>query len=223
MSATTYPRSPRLLRGGFVLLSATTGDLQRVIPLQYNPESLRRSFQVKSVGGGEGGGNTSDALRLTGPPVESYQVEAELDAADALEVGSKTAGQYGLQPQLAALETLIYPTVEQLRHNHQLAAAGTLEIVPMQGPLTLFVWSRTRVLPVRVTELSIQEKAYDPNLNPIRATVSLGLRVLSMDDLGFAHKGGTLFLAYQQLKESLSAKGSANSSSLASLGLEAAP
>ena len=62
---------------------------------------------------------------------------------------------------------------------------GTLEIVPAEAPLTLFVWSKNRMLPVRITEFSITEEAFDPALNPIRAKVSLGLRVLSVNDLGF--------------------------------------
>ena len=73
----------------------------------------------------------------------------------------------------------------------------------MQAPLTLFVWSKKRILPVRLTELSITEEAFDTNLNPIRAKVSLGMRVLSVDDLGFDHKGGNLYMAYHQTKESL--------------------
>ena len=40
------------------------------------------------------------------------------------------------------------------------------------------------------------EQHFDPTLNPINATVSLSLRVLSIDDLGFEHKGGGLFMAY---------------------------
>ena len=73
----------------------------------------------------------------------------------------------------------------------------------MEAPLTLFVWSRKRIVPVRITEFSITEEAFDPALNPIRAKVSLGMRVLTVDDLGFAHKGGNLFMAYLQNKEQL--------------------
>jgi hypothetical protein len=75
----------------------------------------------------------------------------------------------------------------------------------MEAPLTLFIWSKTRILPVRLTEFSITEEAFDVNLNPIRAKVSLGMRVLSVDDLGFDHKGGNLFMTYLQAKEQLAA------------------
>ena len=63
----------------------------------------------------------------------------------------------------------------------------------METPLTLFVWSKNRIVPVRITDFSITEEAFDTVLNPIRAKISLGMRVLSVDDLGFQHKGGALF------------------------------
>ena len=84
--------------------------------------------------------------------------------------------------------------------------AGTLEIAPMQAPLTLFIWSRSRVVPVRLTDFSVTEEAFDPALNPLRAKVSLSLRVLSVDDLGFDHRGGSLFMSYLQVKEQMAAR-----------------
>jgi hypothetical protein len=119
---------------------------------------------------------------------------------------NKVAVELGLHPQLAALETIIYPSSQQVLDNNRLAQSGTLEIAPMEAPLTLFIWSKTRILPVRVTDFSVTEEAFDPNLNPIRAKVSLGMRVLNINDLGFAHKGGNLFMAYFQQKEKLAQK-----------------
>jgi len=202
---TTFPGSPRLLKGGIVLIDAGTAAVRRVIVLQYSPDTLSRSFQVQAIGGESG--DRSEALRLKGAPVETIKLEAEIDATDQLEFPdqNQTATQVGIFPQLAALETLIYPTSAQLNNNNRLAKAGTLEIAPMETPLALFVWSKTRILPVRVTELSVTEEAFDPNLNPIRAKVSLGLRVLSVNDLGFEHKGGSLFMNYLQQKENLAA------------------
>ena len=117
-----------------------------------------------------------DALRLRGPAVETIKLEAELDATDQLEFPNQypMATQYGLHPQLAQLEMLINPTVETLQRDDALANAGTLEIIPLEQPLTLFVWSSSRVVPVRLTDFSVTEEAFDPNLNPIRAKVSLG-------------------------------------------------
>lgn len=203
---TTFPNSPRLLKGGIVLVDPATAAVQRVIVLQYNPDTLSRTLQVQGVGAESG--ERSEALRLKGPPVETIKVEAEIDATDQLEFPDKnpTATQVGIHPQLAALETIVYPTSGQLLANNSLAKAGTLEIAPMQTPLTVFVWSKNRVLPVRLTEFSITEEAFDPALNPIRAKVSLGMRVLNVNDVGFDHKGGSLFMSYLQQKEGLAAR-----------------
>jgi hypothetical protein len=210
---TTFPGSPKLLKGGIVLIDPDTGAIQRIIALQYNPDALTRSFQIKAV---SEGGDISEALRLTGPPVETIKVEVEIDATDQLEFPDQNAAapQVGIHPQLAVLETLIYPTSGRLQSNNSLAQAGTLEIVPMESPLTLFIWNRNRVLPVRLTDMSVTEEAFDPALNPIRAKVSLGMRVLNINDLGFSHRGGSLFMAYLQNKEQLaqrSQKGTLNS------------
>ena len=140
-------------------------------------------------------------LRMVAPQVD--RLEAEIDATDALEDGDALAGEVGLAAHLAALETILYPESERLTANNRLAGLGTLEITPMEAPLTLFVWNRNRLMPARITQLQITEEAFDPALNPIRAKISLGLRVLSVTDLGFDHKGGSLYMIYQQQKERL--------------------
>jgi len=201
----TFPGSPRLLAGGIVLLDPDSGTVLRVIALQYNPDTLTRTLQPQAV---KESGDRSEVLRLKGPPVETIKLDAEIDATDQLEFPDQNpdAVQLGIYPQLAALELIVYPSSSQLQSNNSLAQSGTLEIAPMQAPLTLFVWSRNRVVPMRLTDFSITEEAFDPALNPIRAKVSLGMRVLSVDDFGFAHKGGSLYLAYQQQKERLAGK-----------------
>ena len=211
---TSFPLSPRLLKGGLVLVDPQTAAVLRVIAFQYNPDTLTRSLQIQAI---SESADRSEALRLKGPPVETFKLDAEIDATDQLEAPDQNARvvEAGLQSQLAALETIVYPTSAQLQAINTLAQAGTLEIVPMESPLVLFVWSRYRIVPVRITELSITEEAFDPRLNPIRAKVSLGLRVLSVTDLGFNHKGGSLYLMYQQQKERFaSAAGSAATSAL---------
>jgi hypothetical protein len=184
-----------------------TSVVQSVIALQYNPDTLTRTLQVQSTAGGQDGVHV-DAFRIRGPAVESIKLEAELDATDQLEFPSQypIAAQYGLQPQLAQLEMLVNPTVEALQAGDTLANSGTLEIIPDEQPLTLFVWSKSRVVPVRLTDFSITEEAFDPLLNPIRAKVSLGLRVLTVDDLGFTHPGGRMYMTYLSNKELLASK-----------------
>lgn len=203
---TTFPNSPRLLKGGIVLLDPQTERVQQVITLQYNPDSLSRTLQVKSIESGEG--DRSQALRLTGPPVETIKLEAEIDAADQLEFPDQhpAVTEFGIYPHLAALESIVYPANSQLQRQNRLAQAGMLEIAPIEAPLILFVWSKNRILPVRITEFSVTEEAFNPNLNPLRAKVSLGMRVLNVNDLGFDHKGGNLFMIYHQQLENLAEK-----------------
>ena len=199
-----------------------TSAVQSVIPLQYNPDSLSRTLQIQAVQGAQDGMHV-DALRLRGPAVETIKVDAELDAADQLEHPTQfpIAVQLGLHPQLAQLEMLVNPTVETLMADDSMANAGTLEIIPLEQPLTLFVWSKMRVVPVRLTDFSITEEAFDPSLNPIRAKVSLGMRVLSIDDLGFSHPGGHMYMSYLTNKERMASQ--ATSVALSVLGLGGLP
>ena len=92
-------------------------------------------------------------MRLTGPPVETIKLDAEIDATDQLEFPdqNRTAVEFGIQPQLAALETIVYPTSSQLLSNNSMAQAGMLEILPMMSALPLFIWSKSRIVPVRIT------------------------------------------------------------------------
>lgn len=216
------PISPRLVRGGIVTMDPDTSAVQSVIALQYNPETLTRTLQIQAVAGGQEGVRV-DALRLRGPAIETIKIEAEMDATDQLEFPTQnsTAVQFGLQPQLAQLEMLVNPTVETLEADNNMANAGTLEIIPLEQPLTLFVWSKSRVAPVRITDFSITEEAFDVNLNPIRAKVSLGLRVLNVDDLGFDHPGGQMFMTYLANKQQLASQ--AANVALSVLGLGGLP
>ena len=203
---TTFPGSPRLLKGALVTL-ALPNPIPTVIPFQYNPETLSRSLEIQA-GGGEG--DRSEVLRLKGAPVESIKLDIELDATDRLAEGDESAVNLGIHPQLAAMELLAYPQTGVVIANTILMALGTIEIIPPDAPFTLFIWGSKRVLPVRLSELSITEEAYDVNLNPIRAKVSLGLRVLTYNDLPLSHPGYGLFLAHQVVKEALAIVARAN-------------
>lgn len=213
---TGFSNSPQLIKGGLILIDPASGNVQRIIALQYNPDSLSRTLQPQST---TGTGAVSEPLRLKGPPLETIKLEAEIDATDQLEFPDQhpTAVRVGIHPQIAALETIIYPDSATLIRNNQMASAGTLEIIPVEAPLPLFVWSAQRVLPVRITEFSVIEEAFDVQLNPIHARISLGMRVLNVNDLGFGDKGGHLFMVYQQQRERLSAK--ASGTALGALGL----
>lgn len=218
---TSFRAAPKLIKGGIVLLDPVSGAVQRVIALQYNPETLSRTLVPQVVTGDTA--DRSEALRLKAPPIETFKLDAMIDATDQLEFPDQhqSAVDAGILPQLAALETIVYPPSDQLQLNHMLAMVGTLEIAPTIAPLTLFVWSKSRVVPVRFTDFSVVEEAFDPNLNPILAKVSIGMRVLSVQDLGFDGKGGSLFMVYQQQKERFAQL--AAPSTLSTLGLSGPP
>ncbi|MFC0397358.1 hypothetical protein [Paraburkholderia rhizosphaerae] len=207
---------PHVLKAGIVLVDPVSGTVSRVISMQYNPDSVTRTLQVQGIGES---GDRSEALRLKGPAIETFRLDAELDATDQLEFPDSNPDvvALGLHPQIAALESVLNPTSVELVNQNTLAQAGTLEIAPSEAPLTLFVWSAQRVVPVRITEFSVTEEAFDTSLNPIRARLSLGMRTLSVDDLPFTHRGSAIFLNYLQAKERLSAK--APSPALSALGI----
>ena len=216
---TSFPGSPRLIKGGFALLDPQSGMVLSIIALQYNPDTLTRSLKIKGVDSDSG--DRIEALRLKGPPVETIKLDAEIDATDQLEVADSQTTQLGLHPVLAALEVLVYPTSATLQANNTAASAGTLEIIAIETALTVFIFGPNRIVPVRITELSITEEAFDVSLNPIRAKISLGMRVLTIDDIGFDEKGGGLFMSYLQAKEQLSLKNKA--ATFTSLGITGIP
>ena len=203
----TSPNSPKLIKGGLVLVDPESAQVQRVISLQYNADSLTRKLQAQEAGG-EGGGSRAEPMRFKGPAVETISFEADIDATDQLEFPEQNANAtaFGIAPQLAVLEALSQPSAAQLQRVDNQASSGTLEIAPMLAPLLLFVWGKSRIIPVKLTDFSITEEAFDPALNPIRAKVSFSLRVLTVDDLGFSSKGGALFMTYLQGKEKLAGK-----------------
>ncbi len=202
----TLSSSPRLMKGAIVGIDILN-PLASIIIFQYNPDTMTRTLTPQTAGGQ--GADRSEALRLKGAPQEAITLSVEIDATDQLADGNPIAGTMGIYPQLAALEMLIYPKSALVIANTILLAAGTIEIIPPAAPLTLFIWGPQRILPVRLTTFSITEEAYDPLLNPIRARVQLGMRVLSYNDLPVTHPGYSLFLAHQIMKEVMAVVGSA--------------
>jgi Contractile injection system tube protein len=193
-----FPGSPRLLKGAIVGMDPLN-PLASVIVFQYNPDTLTRTLTAQTTGGGSG--ERGEAMRLKGPPQETIKVDIELDATDQLERGDGVATTLGLSPALASLEMLLYPKSAIVIADEVLAAVGVIEIIPPEAPLTLFIWGIKRVLPVRITDFSITEEAFDPALNPIRAKASVGLRVLSYTDLGLPSVGGALYMVHQVASE----------------------
>ena len=194
---TTFPNSPRLQKGALIAFDPAN-PLASVVAFQYNPDSVTRSIAAQAAGEGA---DRSEVLRLKGPPQETIKFDIEIDATDQLEQAKEPATSMGIYPTLASLEMMLYPKSAVVIANEVLLNIGIIEVIPPEAPLTILVWGLKRVVPVRLTDLSITEEAFDPNLNPIRAKVSVGLRVLTYNDLGLLSPGDALFMAHQLAKE----------------------
>lgn len=191
----SFPGSPRILKGALIGIDPLN-PLARVVVFQYNPDTMTRKLEPRAV---SAEGDRGEAFRLTGAPKETITLSIEIDATDQLEQGNRIAVTTGLYPTLSALELMLYPKSATVIANLVAELIGTIEIIPEEAPMTLFVWGPQRVLPVRVTSLSITEEAHDQLLNPIRAKVDLSLAVLSYQDLSLT--GRIFFLAHQITKE----------------------
>jgi hypothetical protein len=194
---TTFPGSPKLMKGAIIGVDPAN-PLASIIVFQYNPEQLTRRVTANAAAND---GAQGEALRLKGPPKETITLSVALDAADQLERADAIATVAGLYPTLASLEQLLTPKTLTMIANEALAHAGMIEIVPPEAPLTLFVWGAARIVPVRITEMSITEEAFDTLLNPILAKVELTLNVLTYQDLGLLSVGGALSMAHQVAME----------------------
>jgi hypothetical protein len=211
---TTFPGSPRIQKGAIIGLDPFN-PLASVIVFQYNPDTLTRTVTAQTSGGYADRG---EALRLKGPPHETIKFDVEIDATDQLEQAKEPATSMGIYPSLAALEMLLYPKSGLVIANEVLLNFGVIEVIPPEAPMTLLVWGAKRIVPVRLTELSITEEAFDPNLNPIRARVGMSLKVLNYQDLGLSSFGGAAFMAHQVVKEAMAVVGSmGNSTNLPSI------
>lgn len=201
---TVLNNSPRLIKAGLVLLDPTSGNTQRIIVFQYNPDKVSRSLKIEEVEDKKSG--RMKATHLKGPPGETIKLDIEIDATsqpDFLDRTSQVA-DVGIFPQLYALETIVYPESSQLKLKEKQSKSGKIEIAPTEGPIVLLVWSKNRIAPVKLTDMNITEEEFDPDLNPIRAKVNLSMKVLSVSDVGFGHRISNLYMTYQQKKEALS-------------------
>lgn len=196
--------SPNVFKGAIVGIDPIN-PLASIVVFQYNPEALNWTLAARTAGGD----GASGPVRLVGPPEQSVKLTVVLDATDQLQQGDPIARDMGIYPALSALEMLLYPKSALVIANEVLARAGVIEVIPIEGPLTLLIWGPRRILPVRITDLSISEEAFDTMLNPTRAKVDLGLRVLTYDDLGMLSPGGALFMVHQVATEVMATIGGA--------------
>jgi hypothetical protein len=158
--------------GGFL------GPVPDVIVFQYNPAELSRSLQQRRAPAcGTGELSQTEAFRVDGPPSETITLKAEFDGDDMAMDGSPVTPLVGVRASLAALELLLY-SKDQQDLSSILAGPGSTNVPPDVLPVVLFVWGPGRVLPVRLTALTIREQEFDILLNPIRAEVDMTLEIL---------------------------------------------
>jgi len=177
----------KFIRGALIEFMPTfLIPLPNVIVFQFNPETIRHSWTQAAAAGGTG----SNPLAVRGMPGESFSFTLAMDANDGVAEGNPIAIATGIYSRLAALEMLLYPTgAGALSGASALVGAATggasaaTEVPVSQVPTTLFIWGPGRIVPVRVTGLSITEKLYDPFLNPTHAEAQLDLKVLTPDEL----------------------------------------
>lgn len=202
----TYSQSLPVARGRIRVFDQAkpTAPNLYVIEFQFNPATLSRTLQPPALETTTSQGQRAVALRYQGAPTETINVDIAIDAADQLEAGNKETAEHGILPQLAILETLLYPKSDDVKTHDALLDKGEMEVASgYDAPFTLFEWGQKRTIPVLVTSLSITEELFDKNLNPILATVKLGMRTLTYSDLVNKHPGYADFMAYQQGKEQL--------------------
>jgi hypothetical protein len=197
--ATGYTRSPKLLKGALIQFSAPLlVPIPNLIVFQYNPETMSRSLTPWTPPAPEGQEKDDDKVEavLAQPydPKETITLTLELDAADALEepASHPVAVISGVADRIAAMEMLLYPPGESALGgllsaslsvevgDFSLSASAEVVVAAERKavPIVLFFWGPGRIVPVRITSFSVDEQAFSPTLYPIRAKVSLGLKIL---------------------------------------------
>ena len=220
------------LRGAFVSFTETFPlPIPNVIIFQYNPETMTHTWTPAASGGaastgsasGKQGDGASNPLAVTGPPGESFTFTLTLDAndmiADGNVVSAGLAEASGVYTRLAALEMLLFPTdnsggglIGSISSALGITGGSSGPNTPIpaqQLPTVLFIWGPGRILPVKVTTLTTTEKLYDSILlNPTHAEVSVGLKVLTPQELQYVDGplgslANTAYSFSQTLREAL--------------------
>jgi hypothetical protein len=191
----------KYLKGAFVQFMPTfLVPLPNVIVFQYNPETMTHTW-TPAAPDTTSANNHPNPLAVKGLPGESFSFTLAMDSSDTIADGSAvTAGiatATGLYSRLCALEMLLYPT-GAFTSNQLLGAVSsalssalggsspsTKTAVPQYTmPTVLFVWGPARIVPVRLTSLTITEKLYDAALlNPTHAEAQVGIQVLNPDEV----------------------------------------
>lgn len=220
------------LRGALIEFTETFPiPIPNVIIFQYNPETMTHSWTPATTNPNTPG-STSNPLAITGDPQESFSFMLAMDATDMIAdsdaVETALAIASGVYTRLASLEMLLFPTAPPGGGliGSVSAALGitggsgssdpTRQVPAAQLPTVLFVWGPGRIVPVRVTSLTITEKLYDSILlNPTHVEAQIGLRVLTQQELKYVDGplgslANTAYSYMQTLRQTLALANLAN-------------
>jgi hypothetical protein len=198
----------KYLRGALVAFTDTFPlPTPNVIVFQFNPETMTHNWTAAKTAGSGTPEHPSNPLAITGMPEETFSFTLAMDAGDMIAeggAGGALATQTGVYSRLAALEMLLYPTsvpddglVGSVSASLDAASGGislsdssdsepTRPVPAAQLPTVLFVWGPGRIVPVRISQLTITEKLYDSSaLNPTHAEAQIQLNVLTQQELQF--------------------------------------
>jgi hypothetical protein len=181
-----------LLRGAFAIYEPDdTQTLSRFIPFRFNPEVLTRQLTIEQGQGSGGQGATSQpdnasetdeqgADADSGSLKEAFTVLLRFDLAEREEASSGIPVEYGVLPEISALEDLLHPAESEAEQ----ASDGSEPVrARPRRPTVLFIWGERRVLPVKITGMTINETVFNAQLYPIRAEVEVSLETLSETDV----------------------------------------
>jgi hypothetical protein len=194
-----------VLKGALISFSAmgTSTDMSsspNVIVFQFNPEMISHDWTEATTGAtGTDPRMNFSPLATSGVPSERFSFTLILDSDEQLAgldpISVSLAEVYGIYAQLSALEMLQFPITSAAsalvgQVSAAADAAGLGQSAPQctsvpvsEVPVVLFVWGLQRIVPVRVTGLTVKETLYDVLLNPTHAEVEISLTVLTPDEL----------------------------------------
>lgn len=201
-----FPNRPKILRGAFVEFGLSLPPL--AVVFQFNPVQLTRNRALTFAAPNTQNPPTDGQPGQTAAPQRTLRAfhsqksnlldlqkdqlvtvqeqtigfDIRLDATDGLDAGDMITTQFGIAPQIATLELMVYPKDESL-----LASAVSKLLGQPQGfsfsrspnpPMILFIFGRKRVLPVNINSMNITETEFSADLNPVRASIAVNLTVI---------------------------------------------
>ncbi len=161
----------------------------------FNPQQISRSRTVTIKTGNAPGARLGyDFQTPLDTPLVSQGVELQgeqlsvailLDATEKMNKGDAIAGQFGVQPQIDTLRSMVEPKVQGpggLQVLSSLAGGGARAFERHESvSVLIFAWG-LQFLPVFLTGVSQNESLHLPNLAPYRAEMTLTMQVIESNN-----------------------------------------